>query len=74
MLISGFSNIKERLTAFSEGGFMKGVATAIVNGRFVVFALFLVACIYCGLSVGRVQLENTLTAFLPESYNMNTIT
>lgn len=56
-----------RINALGDTGFMRAMATAIVNGRFVVFALFLVACIYCGLSVGRVQLESTLTAFLPES-------
>ena len=34
-----------RISALGDTGFMRAMATAIVNGRFVVFALFLVACI-----------------------------
>ena len=47
-------------------GAMHWVATAIVNGRFVILAAFILAAIYCILSVGRVRINSDLTAFLPE--------
>ena len=46
---------------------MQTVAAGIVRFRMLVFVLFAVACIYCVFGVGRVHLESTLTAFLPES-------
>ena len=46
---------------------MKMVATGIVNARFVIIALFALACVYCALSVGKVRVNNDLTAFLPDT-------
>jgi predicted RND superfamily exporter protein len=46
---------------------MKMVATGIVNARFVIIALFVLACVYCALSVGKVRVNNDLTAFLPDT-------
>lgn len=44
---------------------MKTIAAGIVKGRFMIYALFLGAVIYCVLSIGKVQINNDLTAFLP---------
>lgn len=46
---------------------MKEVAAAIVKSRFLIMALFLVAGIYCAMSIGKVQVNEDLTAFLPET-------
>ena len=44
---------------------MHQIAAAIVSWRYVILLLFLGAAVYCGLSIGRVQLSSDLTAFLP---------
>ena len=46
---------------------MKEVAAAIVRSRFLIMALFLLAGIYCAMSVGKVQVNDDITAFLPET-------
>ena len=45
---------------------LTAIAETIVSGRFVIFALFLAAAIYCALSIGRVKVNPSLTAFLPK--------
>ena len=45
---------------------MKTVATAIVNARFLIIALFIVAAIYCGSSLSKVKTDPDLASFLPE--------
>ena len=46
---------------------LRAVATKVVDCRYLIFALFLVACVYCALSVGKVGLIREITQFLPES-------
>ena len=59
---------KHRLTQQprSKPDLMKWVAAAIVKYRYVFFILFLLACLYCVLSMDRVQVNSDITAFLPE--------
>ena len=45
---------------------MKTVAAAIVNARFLIIALFIVAAIYCGSSLSKVKTDPDLASFLPE--------
>ena len=45
---------------------LTAIAETIVRGRFVIFALFLLAVIFCALTVGRVKINSSLTAFLPK--------
>ncbi len=44
---------------------MKAIASAIVNGRYIIYILFLAAAVYCALSVGKVRVNRDITAFLP---------
>ena len=44
---------------------MHAIAAAIVRYRFFIMLLFLVAAVYCGLSLGRVKVNSDLTFFLP---------
>ncbi len=46
---------------------MHSLADAIVRYRFVILLLFVLAGIYCGLSLGRVRVNSDLTYFLPPS-------
>ena len=46
---------------------MKLVALGIVNARYIFIGLFILAAVYCGLSIGKVRTNNDLTAFLPET-------
>lgn len=43
------------------------ISSAIISYRFIIIAAFLVAAVYCALSVGRVKTNPDLTAFLPAS-------
>ena len=45
---------------------LTAIAETIVRGRFVIFALFLLAAVFCALTVGRVRINSSLTAFLPK--------
>ena len=47
--------------------FMEKLAAFIVDGRGVSFLLFAVAAIFCAVSRGWVQVNDDLTAYLPES-------
>ena len=40
------------------------IAAAVVRWRFVIMVLFLLAAVYCALSVGKVQVSSDLTIFL----------
>ena len=40
-------------------------AAAIIRYRYLVFALFATAAVYCGIGLGRVQVNEDITAFLP---------
>ena len=42
------------------------IAETIVYGRFVIFALFALAAVFCVLTLGRVRVNSDLTAFLPK--------
>ncbi len=47
---------------------MKAIASAIVKGRYFIYLLFLIAAVYCALSVGKVRVNRDITAFLsPET-------
>lgn len=48
-----------------EGGAMKWVAATIIKGRYIIMTLFALAAVYCLLSLGRVQVNSDITAFLP---------
>ena len=45
--------------------FMHSVSEAIVSYRFIIILVFIVACVYCAMSIGRVRVNPDLTAFLP---------
>ena len=45
--------------------FMHGLSRAIVQSRYLILLVFIVAAVYCALSVGRVRTNSDLTAFLP---------
>ena len=45
--------------------FMHGLSRAIVQSRYLILLAFIVAAVYCALSVGKVQTNSDLTAFLP---------
>ena len=49
------------------GNAMKTLAAIIVDGRFVIYVLFLAAAVYCALSIGKVKVNSDLTAFLPSN-------
>lgn len=42
-----------------------GVASGVVRARFIIFAVFALAAVYCILSIGRVRVNSDITAFLP---------
>ena len=44
---------------------MRFIAENIVKYRYVIFALFIAACVYCALSIGKVKTNSDLTYFLP---------
>ena len=47
---------------------MYSISAAIVQYRFLIILLFVVAAVYCGLSLGRVRVNSDFTAFLsPET-------
>ena len=48
-----------------SGDIMHTIASAIVKYRFIVLVIFIVACVYCGMSLDRVRVNSDLTAFLP---------
>ncbi len=51
--------------ARNKADVMQWIASAIVRYRYVIFALFAAAAVYCVLSVGRVKINSDLTSFLP---------
>ena len=48
-----------------KGNVMKQIAAMIVRYRYVIFLLFGAAAVYCAFSVGRVRINEDITAFLP---------
>ncbi len=44
---------------------MRKVASVIVDRRVIILVAFLVAGVYCGLSLDRVKVDSDITAFLP---------
>lgn len=44
---------------------MLRIASTVIRMRFVIFLLFTAAAVYCVLSVGRVQVNSDISAFLP---------
>ena len=52
-------------TDIEKPDMMHRIAAAIVRGRFVLILLFLLAAVYCALSLGRVRVNSDLTFFLP---------
>ena len=44
---------------------MLSVSETIVSYRFIIIIVFIAACVYCAMSVGRVKVNPDLTAFLP---------
>ena len=50
-----------------KGNVMKLIAQGIVNARYIFIVLFILAAVYCALSVNKVRTNNDLTAFLPET-------
>ena len=43
------------------------IASGIVRWRLVILLLFLIAAVYCALSVGKVRVNSDLTVFLADS-------
>ncbi|MBR5746275.1 MAG: MMPL family transporter [Clostridia bacterium] len=58
--MNGQKNVSGALERFTSA-----LASYIIKYRFVIFALFAAAAVYCALSVGKVRVNNELTAFLP---------
>lgn len=50
----------------SNGGFVRKLATFIVDKRNMFFVLYLCAIIFCLFSIGWVTVENDVTTYLPE--------
>lgn len=61
------SSFKQQQTKGEKPDVMKMVAAFIVNARFAVIAIFAIVCVYCGLSINKVKVNDDLTAFLPET-------
>ena len=55
--------IKNRL--LRHGSIMETIAVTIVRSRYFIFLLFAAAAVYCVLSLGKVNVNSELTAFLP---------
>ena len=49
-----------------SGGFMKKIASFIVDKRNVIFLLYIFALTFCLFSIGWVKVENDVTSYLPE--------
>lgn len=49
----------------SEHDVMHSIAAAIIKYRYIIMLLFIVAGVYCTMSIGRVKVNSDLTAFLP---------
>ena len=62
-------NLKKTITepggTLLENNILKKISQQIVDKRVFIMIAFLAACIYCALSVGRVQVNNDITSFLP---------
>ena len=55
-------------TGTEKKDIMHVIAAAVVRWRFVIMLLFLVAAVYCALSLGKVKVSSDLTVFLaPET-------
>ncbi|MBQ3193391.1 MAG: MMPL family transporter [Oscillospiraceae bacterium] len=50
----------------SNGGFVRKLATFIVDKRNMFFVLYLCAIVFCLFSIGWVTVENDVTTYLPE--------
>ena len=46
---------------------MKKISAVIVSSRYIIFVLFIVAAVYCALSIDKVKVNEDITAFLPDS-------
>lgn len=57
--------LKELLLKGPARSGMEKVAALIVNLRYLVFIVFAIAALFCFLSIGKVKVNNDLTAFLP---------
>ena len=60
-------SLKQKNIRESKPDVMKLIATGIVNARFAILAVFAIVCVYCVLSIGRVKVNDDLTAFLPDT-------
>ena len=70
MLFSAKSdNLKATLTEpggpLLENNILKKISRQIVDKRVIIMIAFLVACVYCALSISRVHVNNDITSFLP---------
>ena len=61
------SPVNKKNTDVPKPDVMKLIATGIVNARFVILAVFALVCVYCFVSIGKVKVNNDLTAFLPDT-------
>ena len=57
--------IKTNTPSKQKPDVMRLIAENIVKYRYVIFVLFIVACVYCALSIGKVKTSSDLTFFLP---------
>ena len=62
-------NLKRTITEpggpLLENNILKKISQQIVDKRVIIMAAFLAACVYCALSISRVQVNNDITSFLP---------
>lgn len=48
-----------------ENNILKKISKLIIDKRLIVFIAFAAACVYCAMSIGRVKVNDDITAFLP---------
>lgn len=48
-----------------ENNIIKKISKLIIDKRLIVFIAFAAACVYCAMSIGRVKVNDDITAFLP---------
>ena len=61
-------NISKASVQKEDGDVMMKVATFIVDRRNLFFLLFGIAMIFCAIAAGMVKVEDSLSAYLPDSF------
>ena len=59
--------VREKIKNSEKPDAMHFIASVIVKYRYIIFLVFILAAVYCALSMGRVRVNSDLTAFLPKN-------